>query len=175
MSCRCIRRHTRTLSHAHRSHFSTHSFPSHTSSPTELGRPHRAFLQTGRVLEQTPRAEPIKAPAAWVRRPASGGWMDGAERPVWATAAFPYLSSPFLSSLFWVNSLPLPGCLPGAANCTSCTLRPTPPPPQCHRTPFAVGTRFQQSMAGAAKQSAAGLTAAKASEGRLFSTGHGWV
>lgn len=132
MSCRCIQTHMCTLSHAHRSHVSTHSFPSYTSSLTELGVPHRAFLQTGRVLEQTLRMEPIKTPAAWVRRHGGGGWIDGAERPIWATTDFPYLSFPFFSSppLFWA---PLQGWFPvtppmppGATNCTSCTLRSPP-------------------------------------------------
>lgn len=114
-----------------------------TSSLTELGIPHRAFLQTRQVLEQTLRTEPIKTPVAWVRRHGAGGWIDGAERPVWAMNDFLYLSShflltppPFFGLHCRVDSLSLPRC-PREPLIAPLALSALPP---CHRMPIAVGT-----------------------------------
>lgn len=112
----------------------------------------------------------------------AGGRIDGAERSVWATTTF--LISPLLWSrtllplffffFFWlyrgVDSLSLPRC-PREPLIAPLALSALPP---CHRMPIAVGTHFKQSMAGVAKQSGSGLTAAMASvvsASGLFSTG----
>lgn len=155
MSCRCILMHTCTPPHAHRSHSSTHSFPSYIlpacpswASPTE------PFSKLPECWSKHCVRSQLKLGVGENR------WIDGAERPIWATTDFPYLSSPFFSPpLLFFDSLSFPRC-PWEPLIAPLALSALP---LCHRMPIAVWTHFKQSMARVAKQSSAGLTAAMAS------------